>query len=100
MGDYDEGYPDHMIQTITSMHEGMVISIDKGIHINSRTEIINQGVRQGCPLSPTPFSTYRICTCISRTFFDRNLPSKIGVRLFTELKKNLHPPEKKAVKDD
>jgi hypothetical protein len=24
---------------------------------------------------------YRICACISRTFFDKNLPSKIGVRL-------------------
>jgi hypothetical protein len=27
---------------------------------------------------------YRVCACISRTFFDKNLPSKIGVRLCTE----------------
>jgi hypothetical protein len=31
---------------------------------------------------------YRICACISRTIFDKNLPSKIGVRLSTELKKS------------
>jgi hypothetical protein len=28
---------------------------------------------------------YRICTCISRTFFYKNLPSKIGVRLIHKI---------------
>jgi predicted ATPase len=30
---------------------------------------------------------YRICACISRTFFDKNLLSKIGVRLKHGIKK-------------
>jgi hypothetical protein len=34
-----------------------------------------------CRWSPN----YHICACISRTFFDKNLPSKIGVRLIHEI---------------
>jgi hypothetical protein len=46
----NKGYPDHMIQKITHVYEGTVISTGKGINISSKMEIINQGVRQGCPL--------------------------------------------------
>jgi uncharacterized protein YfkK (UPF0435 family) len=40
------------------MYEGTAISIDKVKNISQKMEMINQGVRQNSPLSPTPFSIY------------------------------------------
>jgi hypothetical protein len=59
MGYYDrKGYPDYMIQVIKYMYEGTSISIDIGINISQKMELINQGVRQGCLFSPTLFIIY------------------------------------------
>jgi hypothetical protein len=40
---------------------------------------------------------YRICACISRTFFDKNLHFKIGVRLIHGIKKEPRSSEKKSL---
>lgn len=51
------GYPEHLINTIKSLYEETKIVINTG---SVRTEeiSINQGVRQGCSLSPTLFNIY------------------------------------------
>ena len=50
----NRGYPEHLIQTVKSLYEGTKIMI-KG---NQMKEEINQGVRQGCSLSPILFNIY------------------------------------------
>jgi hypothetical protein len=38
------------------MYEGTTINADTGAVVSSRTEIMKQHMRQGCPLSPTLFN--------------------------------------------
>lgn len=51
-----EGYPTHLVKTVKSLYETR-ISVRTG-NKTSNTIIVNQGVKQGCPLSPTLFNIY------------------------------------------
>lgn len=53
----NQGYPKHLIETIKSLYNNTTIILDLGF---KQTEeiLINQGVRQGCSLSPTLFNIY------------------------------------------
>ena len=52
------GYPEHLVHTIESLYKNTIISIENGTRTRSRTEVINQGVKQRCPLSPVLFCIY------------------------------------------
>lgn len=50
----ERGYPLHIVKTIEEMYKNTKICIKK----HGNEEVINLGVRQGCPLSPTLFNIY------------------------------------------
>jgi hypothetical protein len=52
-----KGYAQHLIKVVRSLYKNTSISVDKGSN-SSTYEIINQGVRQGCPMSPNLFNIY------------------------------------------
>jgi hypothetical protein len=52
-----KGYPQHLIKVVQSLYKNTSISIDNGSN-SSTYEIINQGVRQGRPISPNLFNIY------------------------------------------
>jgi hypothetical protein len=52
-----KGYPQHLIKVVQSLYKNTYISIDYGSN-SSTYEIINQGARQGCPMSPNLFNIY------------------------------------------
>jgi hypothetical protein len=52
-----KGYPQHLIDTVVHLYNGTFITIDNAT-ISSRFEVTNQGVKQGCPLSPALFNIY------------------------------------------
>ena len=51
------GIPYHLIEVIKSLHTNSSVQIDTGRKILEKI-CINQGVRQGCNLSPAPFNIY------------------------------------------
>lgn len=53
----ERGYPHHLIKSIQSLYEETKIVI-KADEKKSEEILINQGVRQGCSLSPTLFNIY------------------------------------------
>lgn len=55
---YDKGFPGHIVKVVQSLYFKSEIMIDKGGTMSDNTLEINQGVRQGCPLSPALFSIY------------------------------------------
>lgn len=54
----DKGFPEHIVKVVQSLYFKSNIIIDKGGPISDSILEINQGVRQGCPLSPALFSIY------------------------------------------
>jgi hypothetical protein len=50
------GYPKHLVNAIQSLYQNTKIMLN--VNMNKREEIINQGVRQGCSLSPSLFNIY------------------------------------------
>jgi hypothetical protein len=51
------GFPHHLIKTIESLYKNTSIQINTGKKILGKF-VINQGLRQGCSLSPTLFNIY------------------------------------------
>lgn len=54
---YKRGFPDHLIKVIQSLYFGTQIKIRTDYTSNKQIKT-NQGVKQGCPLSPALFSIY------------------------------------------
>jgi hypothetical protein len=52
-----KGYPQHVIDTTVNSYNATFLTVDSGT-ISSGFEVTNQGVRQGCPLSPALFNIY------------------------------------------
>jgi hypothetical protein len=51
----NKGFPDHIVKTVQSLYINTKIKIDKGTSVSNKEIHINQGVKQGCPMSPTLF---------------------------------------------
>jgi retron-type reverse transcriptase len=49
----NKGFPDHIVKTVQSLYINKRIKIDKGTSVSSKEIQINQGVKQGSPMSPT-----------------------------------------------
>jgi hypothetical protein len=49
----NKGFPDHKVKTVQSLYINKRMQIDKGTSVSSKEIQINQGVKQGCPVSPT-----------------------------------------------
>jgi hypothetical protein len=49
----NKGFPDHIIKTVQSLYIDKRIKTDKGTSVSSKEIHINQGVKHGCPMSPT-----------------------------------------------
>ena len=54
----NKGIPTHLITIIQRIYTENTIRINKGKGTFENFRIINQGVRQGCPLSPVLFNLY------------------------------------------
>jgi hypothetical protein len=52
-----KGYPQHLVKVVQSLNKNTYISIDNGSN-SSTYEVINHGVRQGCPMSPNIFNIF------------------------------------------
>lgn len=65
---FNRGVPPHLIKTIQSLYRNNVIQIKIQDSTKKMAEI-NQGVRQGCPLSPTLFNIY--IDEITRLWFEK-----------------------------
>lgn len=72
---YDKCYPIHLIRVIQSMYNNTEILINNITETSTKAKV-NQGVKQGCPLSPALFNLY-IDAAIEE--WQRNL--KIGLKI-------------------
>jgi retron-type reverse transcriptase len=54
----NKGFPYHIIKTVQSLYINTRIKIDKGTSVSNKEIHINQGVKQGCPMSPTLFNIF------------------------------------------
>jgi hypothetical protein len=52
----NKGFPDYIVKTLQSLYINTGINIDKGTLVSNKEIHINQGVKQGCPMSPTLFN--------------------------------------------
>jgi hypothetical protein len=52
----NKGFPDHTVKTVQSLCINTRIKADKGTSVGNNEIHINQGMKQGCPMSPTLFS--------------------------------------------
>jgi hypothetical protein len=50
------GYPKHLVNATQSLYQNTKIMLN--VNMNKREEIIDQGVRQGCGVSPSLFNIY------------------------------------------
>ena len=53
-----KGIPTNLITIIQKIYMENIIRVNAGNGISEDSRAINQGVRQGCPLSPVLFSLY------------------------------------------
>jgi retron-type reverse transcriptase len=53
----NKGFPDHIVKTVQSLYVN-TIKIDKGTSVSNKEIHINQGVKQGYPMSPTLFNIF------------------------------------------
>ena len=53
-----KGIPTHLITIIQRIYMENTIRINKGKGTSGNFRVINEGVRQGCPLSPVLFNLY------------------------------------------
>jgi hypothetical protein len=53
-----KGFPHHLTRAIQSLYEETNIVIETVDRKSQKIILINQGVRQGCPLSPVLFNLY------------------------------------------
>ena len=52
------GYPDHLIKVIQSLYKNTTVRMENNCIRNKKKIFRNQGVKQGCSLSPTSFNIY------------------------------------------
>jgi hypothetical protein len=52
----DKAVPDHLVEVIKSIHKNTKIILYNGTRVNKNTDVINQGEKQGWPLSLSLFS--------------------------------------------
>jgi hypothetical protein len=52
------GFPQYLIRAVQSLYHETQIIIEREGEKDDKKISVNQGVRQGCPLSPTLFSLY------------------------------------------
>jgi hypothetical protein len=55
----DKATPDHLVQVIKSLHKNTKIIMYDETRVSRNTQVINQGEKQGWPLSLSLFSIYR-----------------------------------------
>jgi len=53
-----KGIPTHLITIIQRVYMENIIRVNAANGISENSRVINQGVRQGCPLSPVLFNLY------------------------------------------
>jgi hypothetical protein len=54
----NKGFPEHIVKTVQSLYINTRIKIDKRTSVSNKEIHINQGVKQGFPMSPTLFNTF------------------------------------------
>jgi hypothetical protein len=54
----NEGFLDHIVKTVQSLYINTTIETNKGTSLGSKEIYINQGVKQGCPVSRTLFNIF------------------------------------------
>jgi hypothetical protein len=54
----NKGFPDHTVKTVQSLYINTRIKTDKRTSVSNKEIHINQGVEQGCPMSPTLFNIF------------------------------------------
>jgi hypothetical protein len=54
----NKGFPDHTVKTVQSLYINTRIKIVKGTSVSNKEIHIHQGVKQGCPMSPTLFNIF------------------------------------------
>lgn len=65
-----KGMPELVVKSVLNMYEGATTSVKCG-GVNTRTLAINNGVQQGCPLSPFLFNLVldELLECLERTVY-------------------------------
>jgi hypothetical protein len=55
----DKAVPEHLVEVIKSLYKNTKIIMYNGTRVRKDTDVINQGEKQGWPLSPSLFSVCR-----------------------------------------